>query len=504
VELAGRGVWAEALARFAALADELPNEPVVWRNVAILAGHLSRPVDAGEAWRKYAALDGVDPQEAIEAEALAQLLLEEEEPTVPQVTQVYPISDSERVTERLLSEDQADHIAGDVSSLGTEDAPPPKAAFWILDRPLPSAADSLAAADIPNVLGHALLFGRETDREARVEFVTTKTLDFEAKAEVIRKLLGEYGGEMESEEPTGEVPATAAATTRRWRLPDGLPHEQRTKLLAEKHREMYLNDWPETPLPQLDNKSPAEAAADPEYRTRVLAAILLMELAAEPTGGDFDYNEIRGKLGLPASEDVSVSTEDLAVMPLARLHRVNPAELSDSDLLSVYGHAWMNRATRAIRRLAPEMLSRTSVHSEIDLGEIHYALSVVAKNADDALEAIHNAQSAAESTGRSPARWLIHELDIRLMRNEPEACESIISRIQSKHINEPGIGEALYSWLLRVGAITPDGQPARATPTQQPSPEAAAPTPGEIWTPGGETPKTGGEEKPGLWVPGMD
>ncbi len=504
LELAGRGVWAEALARFAALADELPNEPVIWRNVAILAGHLSRPDDAGEAWRRFAALDGVDPQEAIEAEALAQLLLEEEEPTIAEVTQVYPISDSDRVAERLLSERHVDSIDGDLSSLASDDAPPPKAAFWILDRPLPSDVDTLALGDVPNVLGHALLFGRETDREPRVEFVTTKTLDFEAKAEVIRKLLGEYGGDVESEEATGELPVSNAAMTWRWRLPDDLPQEERVRLVAEKQRDVHLNVWPDTPLPQLDNKSPAEVAADPAYRIRLSAVILLMELTAEQKAVQFDFNELRVKLGLPPCEDMTVSSQDLAVMPLTRLHRINPADLSDDDLFNVYGHAWMNRAARAIQRLAPEMLARTSLHSRIDLGEIHYALSVVASNADDALESIHNAQRAAEAAGKSPARWLIHELDIRLMRNEPEACESIIGKLQSQHMNEPGIGEALYAWLVRVGAVTPDGQVAK--PPQQQAPPAAAtqPAAGEIWTPGGPAPQTGGEEKPGLWVPGMD
>jgi tetratricopeptide (TPR) repeat protein len=502
LQTAAKGIWGEAFDRFKALADELPDQGVIWRNTAILAGYLSQPDEAAEAWRRYAALDSVDLDDAVEAEALAQFLLDEEQLTIDEVRQVYPITDSERVMERMLSERHVDSIAGDLSALGNEESPPPKAAFWILDRELPASGENLTVADVPNVLGQAFLFGRETDRQARVEFITTRTSDFHVKSDVIRKLLGEYGGEVESEQAVGQVDAARAAMGWRWRLPDDVPPEVRAQLISDKHRDMHLNVWPETPLPQLNGKSPVEAASDPSLRVRVLAAILLLELGAEQGSLDFDLNDLRAKLGLPTRDDLPVQGLDVSRVPLIRLHLLPPEQLDDEQLLSAYGYAWMHRAPRAVNRLAPEVLQRPGLRSKVDVSEIHYALSLFASDADQALQSIHNAQEAAEAAGHSPARWLLHELDTRLMRGEPQACESILARLRTQHINEPGVAEAMYGWLVRVGAVAPPGQ---AGPPQQPAPAAAPPAPGGLWTPDGGTPRGGeGEAKSGLWIPGMD
>ena len=507
LDLAGSGVWAEALDRFMVLTEELPSEPVIWRNAAILSGHLGRMDEAADAWHQYAALERVDLDDAVEAEALAQVLSIDDQPTIDEVTQVYLVSDSERVLERLLSEERVDKISGDLSSLATEESPAPKAAFWILDRKLPAGADDIGLHEVPNVLGQAFLYGRETDCDARIEFVTTKTEDFESKCEIVRELLGDFGGEVESEETSGEVSASAAALTWRWRLPEGLPQERRLSLIEEKHADVHLNVWPETPLARLDGKCPAEVAADPTYRVRLLASILLLELAGENNNSSFDYNQLRAKFGLPTQDDLSPDGVDVRQLPLMRLHLLVPEQLSDEQLLTAYGRAWINRSLHAIRRLAAEVLKRPALKSEINMGEVHYALSSVASNPNDALESILRAQQASSDEGHSPARWMLHELDLRMMRSEPEECQRLIAQLQTRHINEPGIGEALYSWLVRVGAITQDGRPTGPHAPQQPPMDTVAepaPAAGEIWTPGGSAAAPPGEDKPGLWVPGMD
>ena len=166
---------------------------------------------ASDAWHRYAALAGEDLDDAVEAEALAQLLSTAEHPVIPEIAQTYTVLDSERVLERLLSERHVDRIAGDLSSLGSEESPAPKAAFWLLDRALPRSSEGLTFDQVPSVLGELYLFGRETDREARLEFVTTKTPDLDAKTERVRQLLAEFGGEVQKEETIREVSASSAA-----------------------------------------------------------------------------------------------------------------------------------------------------------------------------------------------------------------------------------------------------------------------------------------------------
>ncbi len=506
-DLAERGAWSETLQRFQALGEELPNEPIVWRNIAILAGCLAQPAVAADAWHRYAALADVDVDDAVEAEALAQLLSAEAHPMLPEVTQTYAVLDTDRVLERLLSQRHVDRIPGDLSSLGSDESPPPKAAFWLLDRALPHSGEGLTFDQVPAILGEMYLFGRETDREARLEFTTTKTPDIEAKMECVRQLLAEFGGELRNEEQVGEVPASSAALTWRWRVPNDVSPAQRNTLIEQKRRDIHLNVWADTPLPELDGKRPSEVAADPQYRVRVLAAILLLELGAEQNNMDFDFNELRAKLGLPLRQDLDPAVLESYRLRLPRIHLLPAEKLDDEQLASVYMLAMVYRATRAVRRTATEILRRPSLKSVLSQAEVCHSLYAFARNADDALEWIQRAQQAAVEAKQSPARYLLQELELRRLRNEPQECQLIFMRLQTQHAREPGVAEALYAWLRQLGAIAPDGRPTmRPDEVGLPAAaaSAAAPAGPGLWTPDQPAAPAAGQTKPSIWVPGMD
>ena len=130
-----------------------------------------------------------------------------------------------------------------------------------------------------------------------------------------------------------------------------------------------------------------------------------------------------------------------------------------------------------------------------------------ARNADDALDWIQRAQQAAVEAKQSPARYLLQELELRRLRNEPQACQLIFMRLQTQHAREPGVAEALYAWLRQIGAIAPDGRPAMR-PDEAGSPaaaaSAAAPAGPGIWTPDQPAAPAAGQPKTSIWVPGMD
>ncbi len=504
LESAERGAWSEALQRFQAMAEELPNEPVVWRNIAILAGNLAQTAVAADAWHRYAALAGADLDDAVEAEALAQLLSAAEHPVLAEVTQTYAVLDTDRVLERLLSEQHVDRIPGDLSSLGSDESPPPKAAFWLLDRALPRSGECLTFDQVPAILGEMYLFGRETDREARLEFVTTKTPDMEAKMERVRQLLADFGGELRKEEQVGEVSASSAALTWRWRVPNDVTPAQRNTLVEQKRRDINLNVWPDTPLHELDGKRPSEVAADPQYRVRVLAAILLLEMGAEQSNMDFNFNELRAKLGLPLRQDLDPAILESRRVTLPRVHLVPAEKLSDEQLASVYMLAMLYRATRAVRRMATEILRRPSLKSGLNQAEVCHSLYAFARNGDDALEWIQRAQQAAVEAKQSPARYLLQELELRRLRGEPEACRQIYMRLQTQHGREPGVAEALYAWLRQIGAIPPDGRPAMRPDAAGEPAAAPAPAGPGLWTPDQPAAPAAGQPKPSIWVPGMD
>ena len=162
---------------------------------------------------------GVAQDDAVIEEAMAQFLDDEAHVTIPEVMQTYTITDTDRVVERLLSTKTADQMQVDLSELRDDDSPPPRGAFLLLDRELPEDAAEPTAEQMPEVQGEILIYGRETDREARACFLFTKSRDAEQKIAAFKEILGEYCGELVEEEETGEVPAESVDLGWRWRLP---------------------------------------------------------------------------------------------------------------------------------------------------------------------------------------------------------------------------------------------------------------------------------------------
>jgi len=501
------GAWVEALNAFSALAEAHPAESTISKNIAVLQTWL-RNDEAGEAWRTCAAMEGLDLDDAVEAHATGQLLSDRDEETVDRVAQTYPISDTDCMMERLLSEKHVDQMNVDLMGMASDDSPPPKGAFFLLDRAVPPTAVDLKCEDIPTVLGEMFLYGRETDREARIEFLTVKTADFEAKTQALKDLLGELGGTLEKEEPVDEIPAASVALSWQWRMPDDVTMNQRSALIAEQRRRVNLNIWPETPLAELEGKRPSEVAGDPVYRVRLLAEILLLELASEQSMTQIDYNELRAKLGLPERVDIEPNGVDIGEIPLVRLHLLPSERLNDEDLAKAYGRAFVHGAKRALRRTAFAVVDRASLKDEIDQSGAYEALSLTSTDTDEALDFNDKAREAAVSAGQSPARWLFRELDLRVMRGEAEEFARLITTLERNHINEPGVAESLQKLLVQMGMITPDGKLTEAA--QQTQAESAnvvmaeepGPTGGGIVMPGSPQPRDEGGEERRIVLPG--
>ena len=87
------------------------------------------------------------------------------------------------------------------------------------------------------------------------------------------------------------------------------------------------------------------------------------------------------------------------------------------------------------------------------------------------------ARQDATGEGKSPARWLLAELSLRIGRREGEEANRLMQMLTSRHLREPGVAQQLRDILVAYGIISPDGQPAAARPAEQAA--AAAATPAE-------------------------
>lgn len=511
-EYVRRAQWLEAAGKLQELARSAGDWPPIWRNIATLRLWLADNAAAIVALRKYArqplGSSAAPPlDDMVEAESLAQMIDADGADYVDVLTITYPITNYDQAFSRLSSDPRAVRLPIDLARLATEDQPPPKAAMWILDRKPPATGKGISRDQAPRVVGQAFLFGRETDREARLELVTYRTEELTDSRRVVSEIAGDSLGVDAKEEVTTRTPAVSHALSWNWRLPEDTPENERETLIAAERCTALIEKWPSMKLKVLEGRSPSEVSGDPAMRVPLLAAVLILELSSMSDGEGLDFNELRAKLGLPLSKLLDPAGVDVMQLPLARLHRLDVAKLTDEQLEMVYTRAAHFRHVAAIRLFSEEILKRPSLEKEIPRAEIYGQLAQIERDPRKAITYIHEARKAAEAAGESSAPWDITEMTLRLSMGDFPEADRLLQHIRNEHIREPGIAQMLFQVLVEAGVIRPDGTPTMAPPTAAPPGMikpgvAAAPAAeaGKIWTPGAEaTPAAG--KKSVIWTP---
>ena len=286
-------------------------------------------------------------------------------------------------------------------------------------------------------------------------------------------------------------------------------------------RYALLEQWPQMKLGCLDGKTPREAAADADLKTRIAALVLVLETTIDVTDGSFDFNALRTELGVPELGPIDPNTikdplvpdaTAIEILPLVRLARLEADKLSDELLLDGYRRAAAFHADKALRKFGEEILARPTFQGKEEESEVLGRLCHLETDAEKRLVYVERGRKNVADAKKSCAMWDLLELPIRLERNETEEMGRLVQHLQAKHMNEPGVADALVEFLVQIGAIRPDGTPAGMPPAGMPpagaapqEPLGAQPEPdaGKLWTPDGES-GGGGGDKPSLWTPGMD
>jgi hypothetical protein len=502
MEAAQRGQWQQAAAGWSDLATKATDSAELWRNLATMRGFLGDYHGAADAWRKYATL-GASDDDAIEAEALAQLLTKEDaHGQVEDVQLTLPLTNAEVAQEKLAADRRFERLPLDTSRWNEEDGPPPRVGYSLLDRPLPTTGVGITCDQVPHGLAQLLLFGKQTDREARLE-LTLYRPEVEPTQKILRDVLGDLLGPPSQEEVLGHLTQVEHALSWHWRLPDDTPIELRESLTVDQRRSMVLDRWPKIPQPMLGGRSAEQAAGESQYRLKLLAAIWLLQLS--DTAGSADtYNELRQKLGLPKQTDLDAVGLDANRVPLARLARVKAETLSDEQLKQAFNRAAVTGFTLALRRLAPEIVKRDSIPVAEYKLPAYRLLARMSTNPDEVLRIIGEARSLAEANKQSSAQWDLMELAVSAQRGDAAAVSRWIDHIRHQHGREPGVLQSLVQMLMQLGLVTPDGR-LLAPPPSAAGQESALVVPGQgaepgkLWTPDAAQPA--GEKKSALWIP---
>ncbi|NIL96689.1 MAG: hypothetical protein GTO53_04570 [Planctomycetales bacterium] len=500
--LAARGAWRAAEQKLAALVEKSHNAPAVWKNLSVLRSWLADTNAAVAAWQKYASLEDVAIDDAVEACAIAHLIdtnLPQEMVDLLSVT--YPVHDQEDLLGKLNTAQRAARVQPDALAPTEPGQPPPQAAFWILDRPMPASGVGLARNDVPIVLGQAYLFGRETDRKPRLEYVLYQDDRFANACQTLRELAGDALADADQQTALTQVTRLQVALTWNWRFPADTPPAHRAALLLQQRDHILRNVWTSLPNPMLDGKTPREAAADTAYRPKLLAAILLLQMARDEPQSVEDFNGLRRELGLPEIEPIDPTGIDVAKLPVTRLERLLPDKLTDQQLIDCYQRSVASMLYPAIRRLGPELISRDSLrdNDRIKRSAVYGLLARIEHDSQQALQHLENARQAASEAGESLAPWYVAELELRMIRGERDEFERVLNLLRTNYWHEPGVADAVLGLFQHLQASSGEpaaGQPAAAGKEEEIGrPEKSS----EIWTPQSAT--AGQEKKSAIWTP---
>jgi hypothetical protein len=510
--LAAKGNWLAAADRFDQLVNEHELSEQIMRNLAILRAWLGQTRESAAAWRSYAALDTVTLAESVEAEAIAQLIDPDVEfDTVALARLKFEIEDLETLTANLIASRRTESIpVAQASPIHEEGEPPPQAIYLLLNREMPQTGAGIQFSEIPCVLGQCYLFGRQTDRVARLELVIYRDDQAEQSISELEQLAGGLLKSPTEEKVLSEIPLLDQRMNANWRIPADTPPADRERLAAEQRHEAIFTIWLGLPNAALGGKTPRQAAVEKDLLTRLLASILVLESSTTAPQDSTDFNRLRTDLGLPCPEPIDPEGLDISQLPLVHMARVDVGKLSDEQLVIAYRRAATLAAITATAQLAPEVIARESLDDKVDKAEAYGMLASQAATSDKALELLARARELAVAGEQSPARWTLAELDLRLRRGEATDAQRLLQEIQANHVREPGIAEAVYELLARHGIIDPRG--AGKIPVQGEAAAAGVPmqddqeeTPSEsqqtIWTP--DAPATGaqGQKKSAIWTP---
>jgi len=503
VDTVGCGDWETAARKLTEMAADAPDSSVVWRTLATLRGWLTDNEGGIEALRKYAALRVREEgglEDAVEAEATALFL--SSDPLGDQLDLfhvTWTVKDVDRLQEALLSAPRLRSLPFDLAQFVGGETPPPKAAFIVFNRPASETSEGLNLDNMPRMLSHAMLFGRQTDREARLEMMNVAADDLPA----VKALLGELAVDAVEPDTKDEVMGHWSASQKLLRFasqpPQGTSPEQLHELFARHLDNGLLKQWPDLKLGILDDRTPREAAGDATCRVRLLAAIMVLEYWSERLLHEFDFNRLRGCLGLPVLGPIDPQNRPVAELPLVRLGRLALAGLSDGELVLAYRRAAAFAIRPAMQKFAQAIIERPSLSGKPEQLPAYGTLARTAEDPAKAMQYINQGRSAAETAGQSSASWDLLELSLCFGQREGHDAMRLIEHIQSKHLEEPGVGEALTHMLIEVGLLRPDGTPAFGPDGREPVAAAAAEAavePGKLWTP--DSAQSGGGK---LWTP---
>ena len=492
--------WPAGQQAFQRIVEKHAAAAEAWLNLAKVRSWLADGNGAVEALRKYASLD-IPFDNAVEAEALAGLLHPDDLcDFVDCVNITHPILDM-NVLEANLNQDKcASRFFVDASQFKDSDQPPPRSVYVLFNCPVPDTAENLRLEDVPFRIAQLFLFGKETDRPARLEVLTLKDENFASMQSIIKEIGRSAIGEPATEAVYTNLSAIEQILRQTLRLPDDVSDEQRVDIQKQLKRDTIFNRLPDVPLNPFDGQSLRQLSQDTTKKKCALATMLILEDLLQEDKLGFDTVGLREHLGLPNPPPIDPEKCDLAGLPVIRYPRLSCEKLSDDDLVKLYQSALVLHAADGLRRLGAEVVKRESLDNQLDRLAAYRVLLNLETEPSQRLELVGNAIALAEQQNQPSGLWHVDEMAICLVLREMDRFEKTFHHVTNHHIDEPNVRERVTQLLIETGLINPDGTVRQPAPSSTPPTSDETDKPSEIWTPDKER-SASDQKKSSLWVP---
>jgi tetratricopeptide (TPR) repeat protein len=512
---AGEGRWSDAAATFQLIAGD--DVAAAERNLALCRLWLVDDLAAHEALGRYLRL-AADTADAVDYEALRQLLrVPTEEDLVDHVQLIWSLRGRDLLLNALNASDRVSPEGR--GPLDPEGEPVVEVEYFsLLDRPKTTKIPQ-KFEDQPRVLGRVLVGNQivvlDTFDDGRLDDLTVTLRDLAGSA---------IPPAHPKTKEVGKVSRSALKVQGDWWYPRDLAPAELDRLEREARNYALTTLWPETPAPELNGRSPVDAAKEPALRLSLRAALARIEQDQGFLREEFDFPALRSRLGLDAEPPIRGESIDIAAILPSRLHLCVAEELSDEPLTALYRQGLRFQLESAVVNAARAIIARPDGPVRLNIGyyPVYHTLaqSAIRRGArDEAIEWVRRGSEAdPDGRGANAVRWQLLEVRIVAQIDHPELWVPNLAMILDRYKDDADAAEFVLSGLVELGlvrvsthpddpkqmlvdsrllqAVLAEYGPKITTATGELGVSAAK---GGIWTPGSDAGTSSGG---GIWTPG--
>lgn len=395
----------------------------------------------------------------------------------------------------------------------SEDDVPPRGGFQIIDREKPDTETLPPTDQIPEAIAMVLIYGRQTDRSARLEIHDVRPGDLdEVKAKLAEVAPAATFVEGKDEPLPLLVASQPPVAMLRFKANPVEAEAMQSELAAQRMPQALVS----LQLPILGGKSLAELAGDESRLVERTALMRVIEqYDAIASKSPVILEEVYRLAGLTPLDALNVSGDEAETVSNEDLGRIAVDGLDTETLIYLLQRSQQVSASAAVRRFAAELIKADLTDEQKPAKLLAYmSLINATSNPQESLARLDEAKAYAVANSLPVSNLLLSEVGMRLQAGDGEGFQKTIQELTTGYGNDPEVMAQLQQLLQQFGLIGPDGSPRGMQPPGGGGP-AGGPPPaaqgGGLWTPdgGGGSPAPAADSGDGgggskLWVPGMD